>query len=322
MSVKYFKPVTGAAVFVLALGLLFSPVMAVECGDINGSGQINVLDITALIGYLYQGGPPPVDPAMADVNYSGSIDMLDITHLIGFLYQQGPPPICTGVNHAETQDGCLDLMDGGNYQEYVIFQVIGHDLSIYHFNAYENCGLEYVVYYVIEGNTIAAYEGDVGPPADCLCYFNLKTTLFDLAEGVYTVCLIKINGDTLDCAEIEIGGAGMIDYSVGPCHDTDLSYTLTEEITYNCYGDTLQMDHIDAYFNCAANLMIGFEQAGDTLRFFEINVSEDAAYCMCYYNLSAMVIGIGPGTYIAEIWQRDYPGNGTILYDRREVICE
>ena len=87
MSVKYFKPVTGAAVFVLALGLLFSPVMAVECGDINGNGQINVLDITALISYLYQGGPPPVDPAMADVNYSGSIDMLDITHLIGFLYQ-------------------------------------------------------------------------------------------------------------------------------------------------------------------------------------------------------------------------------------------
>jgi len=64
------------------------------CGDTDGDGIVNLLDITYLIDYLYRGGPPPVDGEAADVNHDGSINILDITYLIDFLYKGGPAPDC------------------------------------------------------------------------------------------------------------------------------------------------------------------------------------------------------------------------------------
>jgi len=65
-----------------------------QCGDANGDGNINILDITFLINYLYKGGPAPDPVEIADVNGSGNINLLDITYLIGYLYKGGPGPNC------------------------------------------------------------------------------------------------------------------------------------------------------------------------------------------------------------------------------------
>ena len=60
-------------------------------GDANKDGNINALDITYLINFLYKSGPAP-DPYTGDVNNSGVINALDITYLINYLYKSGPPP--------------------------------------------------------------------------------------------------------------------------------------------------------------------------------------------------------------------------------------
>jgi len=70
---------------------------APECmyeGDANGNCAVNILDITLLINYLYLEGPAPVHLEAADVNSSGAINILDITFLISFLYQDGLEPYC------------------------------------------------------------------------------------------------------------------------------------------------------------------------------------------------------------------------------------
>jgi hypothetical protein len=62
-------------------------------GDVDGSGEINVFDITYLISYLYKGGlAPKYDLYMGDTNCDGNINLFDISHLIRFLYQGGPAP--------------------------------------------------------------------------------------------------------------------------------------------------------------------------------------------------------------------------------------
>jgi hypothetical protein len=63
-------------------------------GDANNNGSVNILDITYLIAYLYQGGPPPPCMYEGDANGNCSINILDITYLIAYLYQGGPAPIC------------------------------------------------------------------------------------------------------------------------------------------------------------------------------------------------------------------------------------
>lgn len=62
------------------------------CGDGDGDGSVNILDIELLISYLFRAGTAP-DPAnAADVDGSGNVSILDIAFLIEYLYQGGPVP--------------------------------------------------------------------------------------------------------------------------------------------------------------------------------------------------------------------------------------
>lgn len=67
----------------------------VVCGDVNGNGAVNILDVTYLISFLYKSGPAPVPTVdNGDVNNSGTVNILDATYLISYLYKSGPPPNC------------------------------------------------------------------------------------------------------------------------------------------------------------------------------------------------------------------------------------
>ena len=63
---------------------------------IGPSGEIDVADLTYLVGYLFQGGPVPpcMDEANVDalVGPAGPVDVADLTYLVGYLFQGGPAP--------------------------------------------------------------------------------------------------------------------------------------------------------------------------------------------------------------------------------------
>ncbi len=62
-------------------------------GDVNGDKEINLLDVTYLISYLYKYGSEPPDLNNADPNGDCIINILDITFLISYLYKGGPEPV-------------------------------------------------------------------------------------------------------------------------------------------------------------------------------------------------------------------------------------
>jgi len=61
-------------------------------GDANRDDNINILDITFIISFLYKGGPEPYPYGAGDANCNLVVNILDITYLINFLYKDGPPP--------------------------------------------------------------------------------------------------------------------------------------------------------------------------------------------------------------------------------------
>jgi len=65
------------------------------CGDPSGDDQVNILDITFLINYLYKNGQAPDPLVSGDVNNDGDVNLLDITYLISYLYKDGPEPVCS-----------------------------------------------------------------------------------------------------------------------------------------------------------------------------------------------------------------------------------
>ena len=64
------------------------------CGDANQTGNVNALDITFLINYLYKHGAAPYPFDAGDVNHTGTINALDITAIINMLYKHGGPLNC------------------------------------------------------------------------------------------------------------------------------------------------------------------------------------------------------------------------------------
>ena len=67
--------IDGSAVYFMPAG-----VVATE-GDVNGDGDVNVMDITALIDEIMNDGTDP----RADVNGDGEINVIDITALIDII---------------------------------------------------------------------------------------------------------------------------------------------------------------------------------------------------------------------------------------------
>ena len=51
-------------------------------GDVDGSGKVDIDDLTILIDYLLSGGSVTIDSLAADVDESGAVNIDDITLLI------------------------------------------------------------------------------------------------------------------------------------------------------------------------------------------------------------------------------------------------
>lgn len=61
-------------------------------GEINEDGSVDIGDAIFLLGYLFQGAPPPTEPQSADVNADGNVDVADVVRLLDYLFSQGDPP--------------------------------------------------------------------------------------------------------------------------------------------------------------------------------------------------------------------------------------
>jgi hypothetical protein len=63
-------------------------------GDANFDGIYNAVDVTIIIGYLYEGGPPPLPEIIcsADPTLDCTVNIFDIVYLLKYIYMDGPPP--------------------------------------------------------------------------------------------------------------------------------------------------------------------------------------------------------------------------------------
>ena len=76
-----------------------------------------------------------------------------------------------------------------------LYVVISSDsLTIWHINAYRHCAAEYRMITEINDKEIVITEKDMAPDlADCLCYFNMSVTYYNLEAGNY---LAIVKSDT------------------------------------------------------------------------------------------------------------------------------
>ncbi len=66
----------------------------VLCGDIDGSGAIDIADVVFLVAFLFQGGPAPTPLSVGDMDGVSGISVSDLVYLVANLFQGGPAPTC------------------------------------------------------------------------------------------------------------------------------------------------------------------------------------------------------------------------------------
>ncbi|HSH00798.1 MAG TPA: PKD domain-containing protein, partial [candidate division Zixibacteria bacterium] len=78
----------------------FSPVVdpgtisldCVTAGDADGSGTINIGDVTFLIATIFSGGPLPDPLGRGDADCNSSVNIADVTYLLNWTFTSGPAP--------------------------------------------------------------------------------------------------------------------------------------------------------------------------------------------------------------------------------------
>ena len=315
--------------------LLCSSTQAATCGDMDMSGDMDISDLVYLVDYMFSGGQPLPYPPTADFYFDDQIDISDLVFFIEYMFGGGPAPNCPFdviTDHSEPDAACretapsdvqketstaLSTSDRGKLR----IEVIGNDAHVYHDDAYYQCCLEYYVDYNLSGDVITGFEVDTGWECDCICWFDLESIIYNLDEGSYTLVLVGIYGDTIGTEEFDVPAYGpeVIDYWDSGClqkYGTDD----TAVVNYYYHNDTLDMEHLNGYFNCGGIIAVEISQEGDTLRFHEFNISDDWQYCMCYFMVTATVVNISPGSYVVEVYARDNPVDPIQMVDRQTLV--
>ena len=170
----------------------------VICGDVDGNGSVNLLDVTYFIEILYTYPiiPMPIPLELGDVSNDGVINILDMTYLINYLYKAGPEPECP--DPAGPSGSLIDYLGCKEFPEgrgtptdsscvYYHYDIAGN-LFLKHINAGFNCCPDSLDADIIfEDNMITIEEIEFGGLCDCNCLFDLDLEIIDLPPGVYTV---------------------------------------------------------------------------------------------------------------------------------------
>jgi len=297
------------------------------CGDMNLSGQIDISDLVYLVDFMFSGGPPLPFPPTGDCDGDGSLDISDLVCWVDcwFVLPGGCTPACPlgqARNHTDISGGCLRGENDGPSTRGMYIEAEGNSIHVYHPGAFYQCCLMYEVQYYQYENHFLGYETDTGDLCDCYCPFNLESVIQDLSPGEYVVTLFGIEGDFIgiDTAVVE---AGVVEFNVGECTPPEVKGPPDQGdpiVNYSWSNGLLTMVHENAFFNCGADLVLEFEMTGDTLRFHEKNINDMIPVpCMCYYELTSVIEGLSPGTYVAEVYNQDYPWEPDLLLDRQQI---
>ena len=63
-------------------------------GDFNDDSSVDIADLTAMVAFMFSGGPPAVCQDEADINADCSIDISDLTYRVAYMFGGGQAPVC------------------------------------------------------------------------------------------------------------------------------------------------------------------------------------------------------------------------------------
>lgn len=310
------------------------------CGDADGSGEVNIADVTYLVAYLFLGGPQPVPLLAGDCDSNGLVNIADLTYLVNYLFRGGPAPCAGPTGTLVDYTGCKTFLKGSVSTpptlDCIEYEYDGASvLSLKHVNAGFNCcpsAIEADI--TIEDNLITIDESesfDTLGPCYCLCLFDVDLEIINLPPGQYTIRVNELylqTGDdtlefTINLSSSPYSGSHCVDrdhypwgyyktssVSFGECKTferaTPPDSTPPDQdcIEYQYDGqDVLSINHINAGFNCCPDeLAAVISVEGNVITIEEVEyLYSGGCYCLCLFDLGYEIAGLLPGEYTVRV---------------------
>jgi len=326
--------------FVFMLSLALPAQSQYLCGDADGSGQINVADVTYLVAYLFTGGPEPVPLLAGDCDDDGQVNVADLTYLVSYLFRGGPAPCSAPTGTLVDYTGCKTFQKEGDGTpptvDCIEYEYDGASvLTLKHVNAAFNCcpvAIEAEI--TIENNLITIDESeffDTLMPCPCLCLYDLDLEIVNLPPGEYTISVDELylypSDEILEFTVILSSSPSSGSYCVdrdnypwgyyetatvdfGECKTfqrvTPPDSTPPDQdcIEYQYDGqDVLSINHINAGFNCCPDeLAAVISVEGNVITIEEIEyLYTGGCYCLCLFDLGYEITGLAPGEYSVKV---------------------
>ena len=201
---------------------------------------------------------------------------------------------------------------GGVPEDTVLCRVYGDTLIVTHRDAYYQCCLESEILVHRSNHTLDIVEYDVGQPCDCMCTFDLTTTIIDLQPGTYTVQVWGELGQFYGKCLVEIPSGPRLS-GVDPKRNSVAA--LNDSIVAVMQDDILLVTHYHAFYNCCFEIDVDFYQDGSILNFIELP-GGDPCRCMCYFDITSGVVGLTPGAYVIRVWNEDQ----SVLFGETSIV--
>jgi hypothetical protein len=80
---------------------------------------------------------------------------------------------------------------------------------------------------------------------------------------------------------------------------------LEDSVLVWSHADTAWVVHKNAYENCASIIKTKIERTPEGFDLYEYDMATMGARCMCYFDITTIIFGVSPGTYLIRVFDTD-----------------
>ncbi len=154
-------------------------------------------------------------------------------------------------------------------------------------------------------------EKDIGQTCKCNCLFDIQTLICKLEDGSYYIRVYDPNGKCVGSSTVDIPAKYSVSGSIqSECKnklnkikaDEPQVDSLVDSITFNFRGDTVEITHRNACYNCCSKLGTNVQPTIDGFNIYESDTAKDWCFCICHFDLTTTICEISPGDYIVRVF--------------------
>ncbi len=223
--------------------------------------------------------------------------------------QPGVAPVLrASVQSACKQHGAEDSFAGTLGTK----QAPGGTLTVIHLDVEANCAATIASKATLtlpaggQAGSIAIEEWVTNPEqaADCICRFDVETTIAGLAPGSYTLTARGPSGELAGPVSVSVAAAAALPTQQSACKQGLANGPLGPSLQATVQGSSVTIQALDVGANCAATIAsqatvtppAGGKPGAIAVEHVITNPGV-SANCVCRFDLSATVTGLAPGSY-------------------------